>query len=166
MTDSMAIRKLIADRNVKIRADAEHWIGKRVEIRGELGTVNAISREGIHFRIEWDEPQRHRLRWFYEHELHWTGEIVNMAVDLKYGKVITEHGHFGEDEPVVVFRARDRLLPAVLNEYEDLCRESGSPQHHLDLIVESRSNVEDWQEHNDTKVPDSNAHMKRLEPPS
>lgn len=37
-----------------------------------------------------------------------------MAIDLKYGRVTLENADIGEDEPVVVFRARDALLPKVL----------------------------------------------------
>ena len=30
-----------------------------------------------------------------------------MGIDAKYGRVTTERGDIGEDEPVVVFRAQD-----------------------------------------------------------
>ncbi|HEY5484425.1 MAG TPA: hypothetical protein VIK31_11555 [Propionibacteriaceae bacterium] len=35
--------------------------------------------------------------------------------DSTYGKVTTEHGTIGADEPVIVFRAKDKLLPALLD---------------------------------------------------
>jgi hypothetical protein len=58
-----------------------------------------------------------------------------MAIDTKYGRVTTERGTIGEDEPVVVFRAQDELLPKVLAYYHQLCLEEGSPRHHLDGII-------------------------------
>lgn len=80
-----------------------------------------------------------------------------MAVDGKYGKVTLEHGTIGEDEPVVVFRARDELLPDLLAHYLELCAEAGSPSRHLELIRTSYGTIRDWQvDHLDeVKTPDS-----------
>ena len=78
-----------------------------------------------------------------------------MAIDGKYGKVTFEKGDIGEDEPVFVFRARDRLLPSVLEEYWWLCNDAGSPQHHLDSITKSKSDIEQWQSEHETQVPQS-----------
>lgn len=80
-----------------------------------------------------------------------------MAIDRKYGKVTLEHGFIGEDEPVVVFRAKDKLLPKVLAYYRLFCWKAGSPTRHLELIDEAIETVETWQEQNSTKVPDSEA---------
>jgi hypothetical protein len=35
-----------------------------------------------------------------------------VAVDRKYGRVTTERGTIGEDEPVIVFRAQSSSWPA------------------------------------------------------
>ena len=78
-----------------------------------------------------------------------------MAKDLKYGHVTLEHGHIGEDEPVMVFRAKDRLLPALIDMYLMMCRLAGSPQRHMDLISENRDIIVAWQRENPTKTPDS-----------
>lgn len=78
-----------------------------------------------------------------------------MGIDGKYGRVTTEHGTIGEDEPVVVFRAQDKLLPDVLTFYELLCKYSGSPQHHLDRIIKSEEEIRFWQRNNFTKIPTS-----------
>lgn len=80
-----------------------------------------------------------------------------MGFDRKYGKVTTEHGDIPDDEPVVVFRARDVQTPSVLRQYLHFCRESGSPERHLTLIEESITLFEKWQENNPDKVkiPDS-----------
>lgn len=80
-----------------------------------------------------------------------------MAVDGKYGKVALEHGSIGEDEPVVVFRARDKNLPALLAHYMQLCTQTGSPDRHLTLIASSYRAIREWQDNNPeaVKVPDS-----------
>lgn len=80
-----------------------------------------------------------------------------MGFDRKYGKVITEYGDIPDDEPVVVFRAHDVIVPTLLNEYRLLCEQNGSPQRHLDLIQGTIQLVEDWQEKNadKVKIPDS-----------
>lgn len=78
-----------------------------------------------------------------------------MGYDLKYGRVTTERGTIGHDEPVVVFRAQDELLPEVLRWYRSQCLRSGSPQRHLDAIDDALSAVTDWQGANHTQVPQS-----------
>lgn len=78
-----------------------------------------------------------------------------MAIDVKYGRVTTELGDFGEDEPVIVFRAKDKLLPNVLAHYMQVCIMAGSPRHHLSIILDTIARVRDWQSQNPTKVPDS-----------
>ena len=78
-----------------------------------------------------------------------------MAVDNKYGHVTVERGAIGEDEPVVVFRAQDRLLPALLDAYAALCREAGSPERHMAGIRAARDRVESWQVDHFTQTPQS-----------
>ena len=80
-----------------------------------------------------------------------------MAIDNKYGRVTTERGTIGENEPVVVFRAQDALLPDVLHFYEIACRLSGSPTRHLELIRKTRRQVLQWQEDYPTKIPSSDS---------
>lgn len=79
----------------------------------------------------------------------------NMAIDGKYGHVTTEHGTIGEEEPVVVFRAQDKLLVPLLHMYYQLCDEAGVGQHHLNVIDRRIAEIEDWQHVNATKVPDT-----------
>lgn len=80
-----------------------------------------------------------------------------MAISKKYGRVELQHGTIDEDEPVIVFRARDARLPEVLADYMKLCMVAGSPQRHLDMIFESYQEVTEWQEENpeQVKVADS-----------
>jgi len=86
-----------------------------------------------------------------------------MAIDAKYGKVWLEHGEIGEYEPVVVFRATDKLLPLVLLHYHTLCRKEGSPARHLKIILKSRAKVIRWQSLHSTHIPDSESSRKWLE---
>lgn len=86
-----------------------------------------------------------------------------MGYDRKYGKITTEFGNIGEDEPVVVFRAQDRLLPKVLMYYHLFCMKSGSPKRHLDIILNTFYAVCNWQAQNVTKIPNSESSKDRLE---
>jgi len=80
-----------------------------------------------------------------------------MGYDGKYGKVTTEHGDIPDDEPVIVFRARDKMVPAMISFYRSLCQDNGSPQRHLDLIQRCANNIIQWQaDHPErTRQPDS-----------
>lgn len=80
-----------------------------------------------------------------------------MAIDPKYGRVTLEHGSIGEEEPVVVFRAGDILLPKLLAYYHLFCVKSDSPRRHLDMIMDAREEVVAWQEKhwNLVRVPNS-----------
>jgi hypothetical protein len=80
-----------------------------------------------------------------------------MPQDGKYGHVTLERGTIPDDEPVIVFRAQDKILPVILNFYYQRCREMGSPQHHLDLIAQRTREVIAWQAEHFTKVPSSDA---------
>jgi hypothetical protein len=80
-----------------------------------------------------------------------------MGYDRKYGIVTTQNGDIPEDEPVIVFRGRDRLLPAVLNIYMELCEIADSPERHIELVSGTYEVVSAWQRANPDKVktPDS-----------
>jgi hypothetical protein len=82
-----------------------------------------------------------------------------MAIDNKYGRVTLEHGSIGEDEPVVVFRARDKVLPKLLGYYHLFCMKAGSPRRHLAIILDSRDKVIEWQNSNPDaiRIPNSEA---------
>jgi hypothetical protein len=79
-----------------------------------------------------------------------------VPVDGKYGKVTLEHGdHIPDDEPVIVFRAKDKLATRVLAHYHMLCMLAGSPMRHLRLVAEAHQRFAAWQREHETKVPDS-----------
>jgi hypothetical protein len=94
-------------------------------------------------------------------ERHSTKEQL-MGIDNKYGRVTLEHGTIGEDEPVVVFRAQDRLLPKLLKVYRIFCELAGSPQRHLDLIDDTAARVKAWQVDHHTQIPRSDGYTKEL----
>ena len=80
-----------------------------------------------------------------------------MGYDAKYGNVTTTHGSIPDDEPVIVFRARDTTTPDLLAYYLMRCVKKGSPKRHLDLIVATIERFRRWQVENpdQVKVPDS-----------
>ena len=80
-----------------------------------------------------------------------------MGIDGKYGRVTVENSSIADDEPVVVFRAQDKMLPYVLRMYATLCMAFGSPVHHLDRIRQSCEEVEEWQRSHFTKIPTSDS---------
>lgn len=81
-----------------------------------------------------------------------------MAIDRKYGQVTTEFGTIGDDEPVVVFRAQDRLLPKLLKVYRYFCELAGSPEHHLRAIDDAATYVKAWQQANRFRVKTPTSH--------
>lgn len=80
-----------------------------------------------------------------------------MGYDNKYGRVTTEHGDIPDDEPVIVFRARDMTTVDLLAYYLMRCVKKDSPKRHLDLIVQTIDTFRTWQAQNrdKVKVPDS-----------
>lgn len=85
-----------------------------------------------------------------------------MAIDAKFGRVTLEHGSVGEDEPVVVFRARDSVLPKLLAYYHLFCLRIGSPKRHLDMILSARDQVIVWQEQHGSRIPKSDGSKEWL----
>lgn len=85
-----------------------------------------------------------------------------MGYDRKYGKVTTEFGNIGENEPVVVFRAQDALLVDVLSYYIKLCIDTGSPKRHILIVLNTIDTIENWQNLNMTKIPTSESSKERL----
>jgi hypothetical protein len=85
-----------------------------------------------------------------------------MPIDNKYGRVTLENQrNIGDDEPVVVFRAQDRLLPKLLKVYRYFCELAGSPQRHLAAIDEAAAVIKAWQAENPTRTPSSDGLKER-----
>jgi hypothetical protein len=85
-----------------------------------------------------------------------------MPIDRKYGRVTLENQrNVGEDEPVIVFRAQDRLLPKLLKVYRYFCDLAGSPENHLLAIDDTARVIKDWQIQHGARTPTSTGY----EPP-
>lgn len=89
-----------------------------------------------------------------------------MGYDRKYGKVTTEHGNIPDDEPVIVFRARDVRTRGVLAHYLKLCEQGGSPVRHLRLVAEQLARFTRWQEENPDRVKEPDSERSRAWLPS
>jgi hypothetical protein len=77
-----------------------------------------------------------------------------MGVDNKYGLVtVSDNTDIAENEPVFLFRAKDRLTPKVLSYYAYLCERSNASEEHVKSIDFAREMIENWQQNNETKVP-------------
>ena len=85
-----------------------------------------------------------------------------MGYDRKYGKVTTEFGTIGEDEPVVVFRAQDKLLVDVMAYYMMRCAKAGSPTRHIKIALNTLETIKNWQMRFGYKVPASESSKHRL----
>lgn len=61
-----------------------------------------------------------------------------------------------EDEPLILFRAHDKLLVDLLTYYAKLCKDAGSPDQQLTLLQKRIDEIKAWQSaHQDQlKVPD------------
>ena len=57
-----------------------------------------------------------------------------------------------QDEPLILFRGKDKLLPQLLSHYKQLCQNAGSHQQHLEDIDSLVKNIYSWQEQNQDKV--------------
>jgi hypothetical protein len=75
-----------------------------------------------------------------------------MGYDREYGEVITAQGSIPEDEPVVVFRGRDKLLPALMNIYIELCDLAGSPSYHVEQATLTYEMITSWQHDHPERV--------------
>ena len=49
------------------------------------------------------------------------------------------------DEPLMVFRGQDSLLPTLLDYYLQLCKEAGSPPNHLAQMEQYVEGLRNWQ---------------------
>jgi hypothetical protein len=79
-------------------------------------------------------------------------------IDGKYrvnggGSIVKENGDpLPQDEPRMLFRGKDKLLPQLLEHYKQLCQEAGSPSEQIEGIQERLNIIKDWQSKNPDKV--------------
>lgn len=60
------------------------------------------------------------------------------------------------DEPLMLFRGKDAVLPQLIEDYKRLCQEAGSPAEHLKTLDEAIERIKSWQAANagSVKTPD------------
>jgi len=81
-------------------------------------------------------------------------------IDGKYktdGSIMKNDGTLLDaNEPLMLFRGQDKLLPELLEYYNQLCAQSGSPQAQIQAIQERLGAIKKWQaDHPErVKVPD------------
>jgi len=61
-----------------------------------------------------------------------------------------------EDEPLILFRAQDKLLVPLLEKYNELCINAGSPEGQVNLLEQRINEIKAWQATNQVKlkIPD------------
>lgn len=57
-----------------------------------------------------------------------------------------------DDEPLVLFRAKDKLLPQVLENYKKLCQGASCQPRQVETLGPLIQQVKDWQTANSGKV--------------
>ncbi len=57
-----------------------------------------------------------------------------------------------EDEPLILFRGKDKLLPDMLRSYNELCRAAGADEAQLSVVEAKIKSIEAWQRANQDKV--------------
>lgn len=70
-------------------------------------------------------------------------------IDLKYqtsGDITKLDGTpVPEDEPLILFRAKDNQLVAMLDYYKKLCTDAGSLPKHMELLQKRIDEIKKWQ---------------------
>lgn len=76
-----------------------------------------------------------------------------MAKEAKYDVVIDS---IPDGEPIMLFRAKDLAMPAMLECYATICEQLGSPTQHVDHVRAIKQKVLDFQRTNRdvVKAPD------------
>ena len=57
-----------------------------------------------------------------------------------------------DDEPLILFRAKDKLLPQVIENYKKLCQDAGCQPQQIETLGQLIQQVKDWQAANPDKV--------------
>lgn len=79
-----------------------------------------------------------------------------MAIDNKYGMITfvdADENSIAVDEPVFIFRAKDRLVSRVLSYYAYLCERAESDPEHIKSIDSAREAIEYWQQLHGSEIP-------------
>jgi len=70
-----------------------------------------------------------------------------MRIDRKYyGEVFKNDGTLVPEEEMIVFRAKDRAVPAMLQFYADECRSIGCSDFHVEQMLVLKERVTHFQQ--------------------
>ena len=70
-----------------------------------------------------------------------------------YDRMQDPDGLIGEDEPVMLFRAKDRLMQSALKAYADACEAEGLKEMEM-TVRKHLQRVQIWQDEHGCKMPD------------
>ena len=71
-----------------------------------------------------------------------------------YDRIQDPAGKIADDEPVMLFRAKDVLFPAILAKYADLLRFHNADQTMIESVLAHEAAARKWQRQNGCKLPD------------
>lgn len=178
------INRLLEQRNLMpLTDDPEEWVHHTEEVWPEPGGVwqnarngEAFSSDGgktytllseeapvkygnkpIHISHDHTKPFEHvdEVETVQDQVFSENTEAVNVDPEAgKYGHVFTERGRFEDNEPLFIFRGRDRFTTIVLQHYIDLCEAAGISMGHINGVVVQKLVIAEWQRENGSKLPD------------
>ena len=163
--------------------DPDEWVHHTAEVWGEPGGVwqnvrngEAFSDDGgktytllseeapvkdgnkpIHISHDHTKPFEHadEVENVQDQVFSENTEAVNVDPEAgKYGHVFTERGHFEDNEPIFIFRGRDKFTTVVLQHYIDLCEAAGISMDHINGVTVMKLVIAEWQRENGSKLPD------------
>lgn len=61
-----------------------------------------------------------------------------------------------DNEPLMLFRGQDRLLPDLIDQYAEMCASAGGLEENIQALKEKAESVREWQRNNpdSVKTPD------------
>jgi hypothetical protein len=80
-----------------------------------------------------------------------------------YDRIQDPANKIHEDEPVMLFRAKDVLAPAILAKYADLLRFHNADPVMIQTVLAHEQKMRQWQRMNGCKLPDIPADAAREE---
>ena len=80
-----------------------------------------------------------------------------MIIDRKF-KILAVNpcsGSIHTEEDSILFTAKDKFLPKVLDFYQDQCKAGGADENHILSIQLLKNRVKDFQKEHDVRIPDT-----------
>jgi hypothetical protein len=71
-----------------------------------------------------------------------------------YNRIQDPEKLIADDEPVMLFRAKDNLAPAILAQYADYLKMFHASQHMIDSVLAQEAKMRQWQRTHGCKLPD------------